>query len=259
MDNWILVRGAGDIATGCILRLHRCGYRVAALETERPMAIRRTVALSEAVYEGEASVEGVRARRVERLPEEPADFVPVLVDPGAEILRQLRPAALVDAILAKKNLGTRLDMAPAVVALGPGFEAGRDVQAVVETMRGHDLGRVIWQGTALPNTGVPGVIGGQSAKRVIHAPCAGRVHILRDIGSLVTEGEVIAEIDGVPVRSRLTGLVRGMIREGFPVPEGLKMADVDPRTDVDWTTVSDKARAVAGGVLEALLGLRVTP
>lgn len=258
MADWILFRGAGDIATGCILRLKRCGYKVAALETEKPLAIRRTVALSEAVYAGEARVEDVWARRVKELPED-ADFVPVLVDPAGEILKTLRPAALVDATLAKRNLGTRMDMAPAVIALGPGFVAGGDVHAVVETMRGHDLGRVLWQGPAAANTGVPGEIGGQSAKRVIHAPCAGRLHVLKDIGSQVEEGEVLAEVGGMPVRSQIPGLVRGMLREGFDVPQGLKMADVDPRRDTQWRSVSDKARAVAGGVLEALLVLGVKP
>lgn len=258
MAEWIIFRGAGDIATGCILRLKRCGYRVAALETEKPLAIRRTVALSEAVYEGEARVEDVRARRVDKLPAE-ADFVPVLVDPAGEILKTLRPAALVDATLAKRNLGTHRDMAPAVIALGPGFAAGEDVHAVVETMRGHDLGRVIWRGPAAKNTGIPGVIGGQSAKRVIHAPCAGRLHVIKDIGSQVEEGDVLAEIGGVPVCARIPGLVRGMLREGFEVPAGLKMADVDPRRDTEWNSVSDKARAVAGGVLEALLAMGVKP
>lgn len=258
MAEWILFRGAGDLATGSIVRLRRCGYKVAALETARPLAIRRTVALSEAVYEGEACVEGIRARLVQSLPEE-ADFVPVLVDPEADILKCMRPAALVDATLAKRNLGTRKDMAPAVIALGPGFTAGADVHAVVETMRGHELGRVIRQGAARPNTGVPGVIGGQSAKRVLHAPCGGKLRVLRDIGSLVEENEIVAYVDGEPVRAKISGLVRGMLREGFEVPRGLKMADIDPRPDTDWHSVSDKARSVAGGVLEALLSLGVKP
>ena len=258
MNDWILVRGAGDIATGVIVRLVRCGYRVAALETAHPTAIRRSVALSEAVYDGSASVEGISARLVSYLPERP-DFVPLLIDPDGDLLQKTRPAALVDAILAKRNTGTRRDMAPFTVALGPGFTAGVDTDAVVETMRGHTLGRVIYEGSAIPNTGIPGTVGGESVKRVVHAPCTGTLRVLRDIGSVVTEGDLLAELDGTPILSPLTGLVRGMLRDGFAVPQGMKMADVDPRPDADWHHCSDKALAVAGGVLEALLHAGIRP
>lgn len=257
--NWIFVRGAGDIATGTLLRLKRCGFSVAALEVSAPSAIRRTVSFSEAVYDGETTVEGITARCVSALPEEPTDWIPILVDPDGRTIRSARPAAVVDAILAKRNLGTSMDMAPATVALGPGFSAGRDVRAVVETKRGHALGRVIWDGPATPNTGIPGVVGGYGIERVIHAPVGGNLLISMDIGSKVEKGDIIAYLDKTPVRASIPGLIRGMLREGFSVPAGMKMADIDPRPDTDWHTVSDKAMAVAGGVLEALMALGVRP
>lgn len=257
--NWIIVRGAGDIATGTILRLKRCGYSVAALETHAPTAIRRTISFCEAVYTGEMTVEGVAARLTDTLPDAPTDWIPILIDPEACILRKVRPAAVVDGILAKRNLGTTMDMAPVTVALGPGFTARKDVHAVIETKRGHTLGRVIRSGSALPNTGIPGVVGGFGKERVIHAPVGGSIHILRDIGSKVEKGDSIACIDGTAISAPISGIVRGMLREGFPAPQGIKMADIDPRPDTDWHTVSDKALAVAGGVLEALLSMGVRP
>lgn len=257
--NWILVRGAGDIATGTLLRLKRCGFSVAALEVSAPSAIRRTVSFSEAVYDGETTVEGITARRVTALPKEPTDWIPIFVDPDGTAIRTARPVAVVDAILAKRNLGTSTDMAPATVALGPGFIAGQDVHAVVETKRGHTLGRVIWEGPAIPNTGIPGVVGGYGIERVIHAPVGGKLHIIKDIGSKVESGDIIAWLDNTPVRASISGLIRGMLREGFAVPAGMKMADIDPRPDTDWHTVSDKAMAVGGGVLEALMAQGVRP
>lgn len=261
----VVVRGAGDLATGVILRLVRSGFRVVALESPRPTAIRRTVALSEAVYDGTAEVEGLRARRAEGLGEIRTALaegvVPVLVDPEAALVPALRPAALVDAILAKRNLGTRVGQAPAVIALGPGFEAGRDADAVVETARGHDLGRVILSGSAAPNTGVPGEVGGKSSERVVRAPAAGEVIAVRSIGDPVRAGEPLLLIETpsgrISVPSPLDGTLRGLIRPGIGVSEGEKIADVDPRGRREYCrTVSDKARAVAGGVLEALLYLR---
>ena len=259
MSGWIFVRGAGDIATGVILRLARCGFAVAALETQRPTAIRRAVSLCEAVYDGAAEVEGLRAVRREALPPVYNGAVPILVDPEMDILNNITPAALVDATLAKRNLGLRRGLAPVTVALGPGFIAGADCDAVVETMRGHTLGAVLWQGSALPNTGVPGLVGGYGAERVIHAPAAGVLRVTRDIGSLVTAGEIVAYIGDTPVPAPISGRVRGMLRDGFDVPKGMKTADIDPRPDTDWRTVSDKARAVAGGVLEALMAKGVRP
>jgi len=265
----VVVRGAGDLATGVIVRLVRAGFRVAALETGRPSAIRRTVCLSEAMYEGSAEVEGVRALRVGSPDELEAvlaagPVVPILEDPQGLSLAQLRPLALVDAIIAKRNLGTRMDLAPLVVALGPGFEAGVDAHAVVETNRGHDLGRVLLRGSAEPNTGVPGLIQGAGRERVLHAPIAGLVENLRAIGDPVQAGAPILAIAGPEGRAVLTaaidGMVRGLIRPGYPATAGLKVADVDPRARrTHCFTCSDKAMAIAGGVLEAILRLGVRP
>lgn len=264
----VVVRGAGDLATGCILRLVRAGFRVAALESARPSSIRRAVCLSEAMYEGRAEVEGIRAIRVGSLDElqaaleafGPEGPVPLLEDPSCTALPALRPLALVDAIIAKRNLGTHLDMAPVVVALGPGFEAGVDAHAVVETNRGHDLGRVLLRGCAEPNTGVPGLIAGKGRERVLHAPCAGIVENLKSIGDRVQAGEPVLTILGqtgrVPLAAAIDGILRGLIRPGYEAKVGLKVADVDPRCVREHCfTVSDKARAIAGGVLEAILAL----
>ncbi len=256
-DRLVVVRGAGDLATGCIVRLVRAGFRVVALELDRPSAIRRTVSLAEAMYDGTACVEGVRAFRCESVPKTWAGGeVPCLADPECDSLAQLAPMALVDAIVAKRNLGTRLDLAPVVIALGPGFEAGRDAHAVVETNRGHDLGRVILRGSAERNTGVPGLIAGQGPKRVIYAPVAGPVEALHSIGDTVEAGEPVLAIRGVAATAAVRGVVRGVIRPGYEAREGLKVADVDPRCVKEHCfSVSDKARAIAGGVLEAILTL----
>ncbi|MBQ7488441.1 MAG: EF2563 family selenium-dependent molybdenum hydroxylase system protein [Clostridia bacterium] len=256
----VIVRGAGDISTGTIHRLYSAGFPVLALETDHPSAIRRKVAFSEAVYDGTATVEGVTAIRMASI-EAVEDCLkmgqlPLLVDPAGESIRALRPFAVVDAILAKKNLGTTMMMAGLTIALGPGFEAGRDVHYVIETMRGHDLGRIISSGSAIPNTGVPGKIGGYAAERVIHAPCAGIFHLVRDIGSVVTADEQIGTIqsnDGpVPVCTQIPGILRGIIRDRYPVTKGFKLADVDPRVEElkNCFTISDKARCIAGSVLE---------
>lgn len=258
----IVVRGAGDISTGTIHRLFQAGFPVLALETARPSAIRRRVAFSEAVYDGAATVEGVTAVKIDT-PEAvdgvlAAGRVPLLTDLAGESIRQLRPAAVVDGILAKRNLGTTMDMAALTIALGPGFVAGRDVHYVIETMRGHDLGRVISEGSAAPNTGVPGLIGGYGAERVIHAPAAGIFRMDRDIGSVVAAGEVIGTVtDGAeetPVRVQIAGVLRGVLRDGMPVTRGFKLADVDPRLEQvkNCTTISDKARCIAGSVLELI-------
>ena len=257
---FVIVRGAGDISTGTIHRLFRAGFGVLALESERPSAIRRRVAFSEAVYEDSATVEGVTAVRVDSV-EKAGEVlargqVPLLVDPTGESIRRLRPAVVVDAILAKRNLGTTIDMAPLTVALGPGFEARRDVHYVIETMRGHDLGRIIASGSAAPNTGIPGVIGGYGIERVIHAPAAGVFRMRRDIGSVLAAGEAVGFIDTpegpIPVQTKIAGLLRGILRDGYPVPKGFKLADVDPRLDQlkNCAMISDKARCIAGSVLE---------
>ncbi len=261
----VVVRGAGDIATGTILRLRAAGFRVVALEIERPTAIRRTVSLSEAVYDGEARVEGVMARRVAGLGEARAALaegvVPILVDPDCRFVAALAPYALVDATICKRNTGVRRGMAPAVIGLGPGFEAGGDVDAVIETQRGHDLGRVMLAGSAAPDTGVPGEIGGLRGERVIKAPVAGVVEQVASIGDMVRAGDPVIALRGegglVTVTSSIDGIVRGVIRPGLEVPAGMKIADVDPRALVEsCATVSDKARSIGGAVLEAVLVLK---
>lgn len=261
IQDLVVIRGAGDMATGTAWRLRRSGFPVVCLETTKPTVIRRTVSFASALYEGEIVVEGVRAVRAEGVDElyeilEAGD-VPVLSDPECESLETLKPAVLVDAILAKRNLGTHRGMAPITVALGPGFRAPEDVDAVIETNRGHSLGRVIFQGEAEANTGVPGTIGGESARRVVRAPSAGVFNAEVSIGDIVKEGEILGSLGTTKVPSPLSGLVRGLLASGIEVTEGFKIGDVDPRgASVDWKTVSDKARAVAGGVLEAILYLK---
>lgn len=338
-DQLVIVRGGGDLATGVVYALRRAGFPVLILESDRPSAIRRTVALSEAVYEGSATVENLTVHLAHNLDEAEyllfAENMALMVDPGGEIIsriidteekydqwdtglttlagggRHLFLTAVVDAILAKKNLGTRKDMAPFVAALGPGFTAGVDCDVVIETMRGHRLGRVMAEGSALPNTGTPGLIGGHAADRVIYSPAAGIVRNQSKIGDLVEEGQIIAEIiegrtscsqepaadaaggeagsrttadaagsqagaaeaAGSPapeadvaggqaggrvlaeVRAPFTGLLRGLIRDGFEVPEGFKIADVDPRTEEQGNcfTISDKARALGNAVVTEII------
>ena len=272
----IVVRGAGDLATGTIHRLKKAGFRLLVLEAEHPAAIRRQVALSEAVYAGSARVEDVEAVRMdvdlaekknrkELLEQEmeriwKKDGVPVLVDPAGLSIAALRPAVVVDAILAKKNLGTTKEMAPLVIALGPGFTAGEDVDVVIETKRGHNLGRVIRSGSAVPNTGIPGIIGGYGKERVMHAQAKGILRNVASIGDIVEARAVIAEIETengtVPVEASLSGLLRGLIRDGYPVTKGFKIADIDPRKEElqNCFTISDKARCIAGSVLEVICG-----
>lgn len=272
----IVVRGAGDLATGTIHRLKKAGFRLLVLEAEHPAAIRRQVALSEAVYAGSARVEDVEAVRMDvDLAEkknrkellEPEmeriwkkDGVPVLVDPAGLSIAALRPAVVVDAILAKKNLGTTKEMAPLVIALGPGFTAGEDVDVVIETKRGHNLGRVIRSGSAVPNTGIPGIIGGYGKERVMHAQAEGILRNAASIGDIVEARAVLAEIETengtVPVEASFSGLLRGLIRDGYPVTKGFKIADIDPRKEElqNCFTISDKARCIAGSVLEVICG-----
>lgn len=266
----IIVRGAGDLATGTIHRLRKSGFRLLVLETDHPAAIRRQVALSEAVYSGNACVEGVEAVRVENEQQMSEAWrngkVPVMVDPEGKCIASLQPEVVVDAILAKRNLGTSRKMAPLTIALGPGFTAGEDVDVVIETKRGHNLGRVISEGCAYPNTGIPGIIGGYGAERVIHSPAAGILKNKSKIGDIVEKGQVIAVIEGTgeadgeiektEVRATLSGLLRGMIRDNYPVTKGFKIADIDPRKEelANCFTISDKARCIAGSVLEVICG-----
>lgn len=255
-----LIRGAGDLATGIALRLWRSGIRVVLTDLERPTAIRRTVAFSEAIVHGETTVEDVTARLAANADEARAllaqGIVPVLADPGCACREALAPDALVDAILAKRNLGTRITDAPVVVGVGPGFTAGEDCHAVVETMRGHTLGRVIYSGSALPNTNIPGLIGGFAGERVLRAPCDGIFTAVHRIGDTVEEGETIGFVEGQPMKCTISGVLRGVLDDGVPVKKGMKSGDVDPRCKPEYcTTISDKALAVGGGVVEAVLYL----
>ena len=272
-EKLVIIRGAGDLATGVAQSLYEAGFRLLLLEVERPSAIRRQVALCEAVYDGTATVENLTCRCCQSLAEAQAvweaDDIPLIVDPSGTSIATLKPWAVVDAILAKKNLGTSRQMAPHTVALGPGFTAGVDVDAVIETKRGHQLGRILWQGAAIANTGIPGLIAGYGKERVIHSPQAGFVYGLVHIGDKVKKGQPMAvltkdkipvgttvtETMGIAVPASLTGFVRGLIRDGYYVPQGFKMADIDPRDDEreNCFTISDKARSLGGAVLTALL------
>ena len=255
-----LIRGAGDLASGIALRLYHSGIQVAMTDLLRPTAIRRTVAFSEAIVHGTAEVEDVTARFAANAEEARAlltqGVIPVLADPGCDCREALAPDVLVDAILAKHNLGTRITDAPVVIGVGPGFTAGEDCHAVVETMRGHTLGRVIYHGSALPNTNIPGLIGGFAGERVLRAPADGEFHAVRRIGDLVKAGETAGYVASEPMVCTIDGVLRGLLADGVPVRKGMKSGDVDPRGNVEnCYTASDKALAVGGGVLEALLHL----
>jgi xanthine dehydrogenase accessory factor len=253
----VLVKGAGDLATGVIARLSRSGFRVVATEIPRPTVIRRTVALAQAVYDGQYSVEDVTGRCVPPAMVEETlrqGIIPVLVDPLAESIARFRPDVVIDAIIAKRNLGTRITDAPLVIALGPGFTAGVDCHAIVETNRGHYLGRVIHSGAAEPDTGLPGEIAGHGYDRVLRAPVAGAFRPILSIGDAVAAGDTVARVDGEPVITSLAGILRGLLHEGLQVPAGMKVGDVDPRaTREHCFTISDKALAIGGGGLEATL------
>lgn len=261
----VIVRGGGDLASGTISKLYNSGFPVLILEISNPSAIRRNVAFSEAVYQGAQTIENITCYLAKDL-EQAIQFLnegklTLLVDEDASSIKTLKPIAVVDAILAKKNLGTNRDMAPITIGLGPGFCAEEDVDAVIETKRGHNLGRIIYEGCAAPNTGIPGNIGGYDKERVIHSPAEGILKNVAHITDTVQKGQVIATIENnletVPVLATIDGLLRGLIRDGYPVTKGFKIADIDPRLEQynNCFTISDKARCIAGGVLEALLFL----
>lgn len=255
----IVIKGAGDLASGIALRLHHSRFDVVMTDLPVPLAVRRTVAFSEAVRLGSTQVEDVRAERAEN-EDEVRDclrrgVIPVMPDPEAKIIGIMKPEIVVDAILAKVNTGTDIDDAPLVIGVGPGFEAGKDCDAVVETKRGHTLGRVIRKGSAIANTGVPGNIGGQTINRLIKASADGIFHPEKNIGDTVKEGDRVGNVDGIPVLAKTDGMIRGLLQDGVPVTKGLKTGDVDPRGDIiDYMSVSDKALSIGGGVLEAVMG-----
>lgn len=257
----VLIKGAGDLATGVAHRLKRCGFDVVMTEIEEPTTVRRTVAFSQAVYDCKVEVEGVKATLVKdiQMIRENIDngIISVIVDKDANIIEVLKPDIVVDAIVAKKNTGTSIDDAPIVIALGPGFEAGVDCDLVIETKRGHYLGRVITKGKAIPNTGVPGNIGGHTVGRIIRATSDGIINPVSEIGDYVEEGQVVAYIDKIPVYASISGIVRGMLQGGIEVFEGMKSGDIDPRCKKEHCfTISDKARSIGGGVLEGILFLK---
>ncbi|MDY0287582.1 MAG: selenium-dependent molybdenum cofactor biosynthesis protein YqeB [Sphaerochaeta sp.] len=255
----VVVRGGGDLATGVIMRLVNAGFPVVVLETEKPTVIRTTVSFAQAMFGGAAKVEGMEAKRCSdadmAMAVMQSGIIPLLADPQGLSLEKLKPVCIVDAILAKKNLGTTIADAPLVIALGPGFTAGKDCHVVIETKRGHSLGRVIREGEAIANTGIPGIIAGFGHERVIHSPSEGVFSSDLAIGALVTQGEVIAHVGQTPVIATLDGMIRGLLNNGLTVPLGFKIADIDPRgANADYTTVSDKAKAIGGSALEVLVG-----
>lgn len=257
----VIIRGGGDLASATIQKLHRSGFRVLVLEVPMPTSIRRNVSFSEAIYEGEIVIEGIIGVRVKSLSEIENAWsnkkVPVIIDELGEYIKKIKPRIVVDAIIAKKNMGTTKNMADITIALGPGFIAGEDVNIVIETNRGHNLGRLIFIGEAAKNTGIPGNIMGFSKDRVIHSSFAGIMVNVRNIGDEVEKDEVIAYIGDKEVKAKIAGLLRGILRSGSIVTEGFKIADIDPRLSekINCYSISDKARSIAGGVLEAVLYL----
>ncbi len=255
----LLIRGAGEIASGVAHRLHRSHFRICMLEIPHPLAVRREVSFCEAIYEGEKEVEGVRAKLIST-PEEIRSIwkkgkIPLLIDPDGKKTRNfLRPDVVVDAILAKKNLGTQINDAPLVIGLGPGFTASKDAHVVIETNRGHNLGKMILNGAAEPDTGIPGDIGGFTVERVLRTMKKGIFRPQRSIGDRVNKGTVVAVVDDFPVIAKISGVIRGLLREGVEVKKGMKVGDIDPRGKRELClTISDKARTIGGGVLEAIL------
>ena len=256
----VLIKGAGDIASGVAHRLYRSGFPLVMTELSQPMVVRRKVAFASAVWENTYTLEGVKAVKEE----EPSKIyrhhrdgnIPLVVDPKAEMVNYLHPTVIIDAIMAKKNKGTSLKDAPIVIGIGPGFEAGGDAHAVVETKRGHDLGKVILTGCAAPNTGIPGDIEGYSGERVLRSPGEGIFSPLKEIGSPVEKNEIVAYVGSLPLKASMGGVIRGMLYGGIKVKQGMKLGDIDPRAEkANCFTISDKARSVGGGALEALLYL----
>ena len=254
----VLIRGAGEMATGVAYRLHRAGLRVALTEVPEPLAVRRAVSFCEAIYDGSKTVEGLTTRLVQA----PGEFqalwdageLPVLVDPETACRHELRPTVVIDALLAKKNTGLFPDMAPLTIGLGPGFRAPEDAHLVIETNRGHNLGRLIYKGQAAANTGQPGNIAGYTHQRVLRSPAAGPFETLHQLGDAVAEGDAVAVVNGQEVRAKVGGVLRGLIRPGILVEPGWKVGDVDPRGELEYlNTISEKARAIGGSVLEGIL------
>jgi xanthine dehydrogenase accessory factor len=254
----VLIKGAGETASAVAHRLSRCHFKVCMTEIAHPVAVRREVCFSETVFEGEKTVEGMTARLVDSYTQIPelwnAGMLPITVDPETKVKSCLNPTVLVDAILAKRNVGTSITDAPLVIGLGPGFRAGKDVHLVIETKRGHDLGRVLVEGEAEQNTGIPSEIAGFSAERVLRASRTGRLKSLKAIGDYVDAGDLVALVDDAPIKAHIKGVIRGLLRDGSDVHHGMKVGDVDPRGIREFCySISDKARAIGGGVLEGIV------
>ena len=257
----VIIRGGGDIGTGVAYRLYKCGFDVIITEIENPLVIRRNVAFAQAVFDGETVVEDVKA--VKALTREETNAIlkegniPVIIDPDCSIAKEIKAEVVVDATLAKKSTGMHKDLAPLTIALGPGFKAGEDVDVVIETKRGHNLGRIIFEGSAEPNTGIPEAVLGYEDERVLRAPCDGKIHSVLDVGDQVQKGEAVCHVGKEEVKAPLHGVIRGIIKDGTKVKKGLKIGDIDPREIREYCyTISDKARAIAGGVLEAILSMK---
>ncbi|MBS4955688.1 MAG: EF2563 family selenium-dependent molybdenum hydroxylase system protein [Clostridium sp.] len=254
----VLIKGAGDLATGIAYRLKKSGFDIVMTEIHKPTTVRRTVAFSQAVFDNEIVIEGIKGVKVNNINEIYEEIregnIPIIIDEKAEIIKELRPDVVVDSIIAKKNLGTSIEDAPIVIGVGPGFEAKVDCHLVVETKRGHYLGKVIEEGSAIPNTGVPGNIGGYTKERIIRASSNGKIKPVVAIGDFIKKGDIVAYIDGIEVLAEIDGIVRGMLQEGIEVFKGMKSGDIDPRCEKDHCfTISDKARSIGGGVLEAIM------
>ena len=251
-----VIKGAGDLASGIAYRLFRCGVAVVMTELEMPLVVRRTVSFAAAVFEHAVSIEGVRAE-LAKSPEHVVDLlkqevIPVLVDPAAEIVTIMKPQVVIDARMAKRNLGTVINEAPLVVGVGPGFIAGEDVHVVIETCRGHSLGRAIYHGGAIADTTTPGAIDGYTWERLLRAPVDGQLQNGRSIGERVKQGDVVAYVQETPVYAEIAGVIRGLLKDGIFVKQGTKIGDIDPREDVNYNMISDKSLAIGGGVLEAV-------
>ncbi|MBM7623344.1 selenium-dependent molybdenum cofactor biosynthesis protein YqeB [Sporohalobacter salinus] len=257
-DISVIVRGGGDLATGVIYTLYQTGFKVIGTEISEPLVVRRTVSFAEAIYEGKFTVEEVTANRVDDFTEIKQvlsrNEVPIVVDSEAEIIDRLQPQIVVDATMAKRNLGTGLNDAFLVIGLGPGFTAGEDVDVVIETNRGHDLGRIITAGQAESNTGIPGEVKGYSTKRVLKSPTRGKFITDRRIGDSIAAGEIFGYVDNDAIKAELEGMIRGVLKSGIEVKQGTKLGDIDPRNEIDYCyRISDKARAIGGAVLTAIL------
>ena len=254
----VIIRGAGDLATGVAHRLWNSGFSVVMLELPDPLVVRRTVSFASAVYENSITVESVTAKLCPQADQIDQYFdqniIPVMVDPDGSILLKEKPPVLIDAVMSKNNTLTRIDQAELVIGLGPGFKVGKDVHAIVETERGHNLGKVIYSGQAAPNTGKPGVIGGYSSERLLRAPHSGCFEPKKNIGDIVIAGDTVALVGSTEIKTAIDGMVRGMLHPKIKVEGGTKVCDIDPRGNkIDCHLISDKARAVGGGVLEAIL------